>query len=179
MALGTPPWRDQCLKDAVARREPSRTTSKNWPSGIAANHVTIAPRLQRVGAVPHDRAGPAARVSEQKPECASELRDSKAESPFVRVALVKVWAPRSRARWRSPWLREKESAEDARPSRASPGPRCLAGLGAVRIRERAVSRGLDRPAHDGGPVLRRARRRRGMRACRAPTVCLGRRSSPR
>jgi hypothetical protein len=38
----------------------------------------------------HDRAGPAMRVSEQNPECASELRDSKAESPFVRVALVKV-----------------------------------------------------------------------------------------
>jgi hypothetical protein len=33
------------------------------------------------------------RVSEQSPECASELRDSKAESPFVRVALVTVWAP--------------------------------------------------------------------------------------
>ena len=33
------------------------------------------------------------RVSEQNPECASELCDSKAESPFVRVAVVKVWAP--------------------------------------------------------------------------------------
>jgi hypothetical protein len=33
------------------------------------------------------------RVSEQNSECASELRDSKAENSFVRVALVKVRAP--------------------------------------------------------------------------------------